>query len=58
VAVTPPESPCMLVSCYQNADQNWNIKIANRSLENVPQFKVLGMTATNQNLFQEEIKGD
>jgi hypothetical protein len=28
----------------------------NRSFENVSQFKYLGMTVTNQNLFQEEIK--
>jgi hypothetical protein len=32
------------------------IKIANRSFENVPQFKYLGMTVTNQNLIKEEIK--
>jgi hypothetical protein len=31
-------------------------KIGNRSFENVSQFKYLGMTATNQNLIQEEIK--
>jgi hypothetical protein len=35
---------------------NWGIKIANRSFENVSQFKYLGMTVTNQNLIQEEIK--
>jgi hypothetical protein len=32
------------------------IKIANRSSENVAQFKYLGMTVTDQNLIQEEIK--
>jgi hypothetical protein len=46
----------MLLSRYQNAVQNWDIKIANRSFENVSQLKNLGMTVTNQNLFQEEIK--
>jgi hypothetical protein len=46
----------MLVSYYQNADQNWDIKIANRSFENVSQFKYLGMTVTNRNFIQEEIK--
>jgi hypothetical protein len=46
----------MLVSRDQNAGQNWDIKIGNRSLENVSQFKYLGMTVTNQNLVLEEIK--
>jgi hypothetical protein len=36
--------------------QNRDIKIANRSSENVLQFKYLGTTVTNQNLIQEEIK--
>jgi hypothetical protein len=46
----------MLVSRDQNAGQNREIKIGNRSFENVSQFKYLGMTVTNQNLIQEEIK--
>jgi hypothetical protein len=46
----------MLLSCHQNAGQNWDIKMANRSFENVSQFKYLGMIVTNQNLIQEEIK--
>jgi hypothetical protein len=46
----------MLKSRYQNVGQNWDIKIANRSFENVSQFKYLGTTVTNQNLIQEEIK--
>jgi hypothetical protein len=46
----------MLVSHYQNADQNWDIKITNRSFENVLQFKYLGKTVTNPNFIQEEIK--
>jgi hypothetical protein len=40
----------------QNAGQNRDIKIANRSFENVSQFKYLGTTVTNGNLIQEEIK--
>jgi hypothetical protein len=31
-------------------------KIGNRCFENESQFRYLGMTATNQNLIQEEIK--
>jgi hypothetical protein len=46
----------MLLSHHQNAVQNYDMKIANRSFENVAQFKYLGMTARNQNLIQEEIK--
>jgi hypothetical protein len=46
----------MLVSRAQNAGQNREIKIGNRSFENVSQFKYLGKTVTNQNLIQEEIK--
>jgi hypothetical protein len=46
----------MLLSRHQNAGQNQNIKIADRSFENVAQFKYLGTTVTNQNLIQEEIK--
>jgi hypothetical protein len=40
----------------QNAGQNRDIKIGNRSFENVSQYKYLGTTVTNQNLIQEEIK--
>jgi hypothetical protein len=47
----------MLLSYYQNAGQNHDIKIANRSIENMAQFRYLGMTVMNQNLIQEEIKG-
>jgi hypothetical protein len=36
--------------------QNHDIKIGDRSFENVAQFKYLGMTITNKNLIQEEIK--
>jgi hypothetical protein len=46
----------MLVSRDQNAGQNRDIKIGNRSFENVSQFKYLGTTVRNQNLMLEEIK--
>jgi hypothetical protein len=38
----------MLLSRHQNAGQNHDMKIANRSFENVAQFKYLGTTVTNQ----------
>jgi hypothetical protein len=44
------------VSCDQNACQNWDIRIGNRLFKTVAQFKYLGMTVTNQNLIQEEIR--
>jgi hypothetical protein len=50
------ETKYMLLSSHQNVGQNQDIKIANRSFENVTQFKYLGMTVTNQYLIQEEIK--
>jgi hypothetical protein len=46
----------MLLSHHQNAGQNHDIKIVNRCFENVTQFRYLGMTITNQNQIQEEIK--
>jgi hypothetical protein len=45
----------ILLSRHQNAGQNHEIKIANRSFENVTQFKYLGMKVTIQNLIQEKI---
>jgi hypothetical protein len=50
------KTKCMLLSHHRNTGQNWDIIIANRSFENVSQFKYLGMTVTNQNLIQKEIK--
>jgi hypothetical protein len=41
---------------HQNAGQNGDIKIANRSSENMSLIKYLGTAVTNQNLIQEEIK--
>jgi hypothetical protein len=46
----------MLVSRDQNAGQNREIKIGNRSFENVSQLKYLRTTVTNQNLIQEDFK--
>jgi hypothetical protein len=45
----------MLLYRHQNAGQNYDTKVANRSYDNVAQFKYLGKTAAHQNLIQEEI---
>jgi hypothetical protein len=44
---------CVTIS---SPGQNQDIKILNRSFENVSQFNYLGTTVTNENLIQEEIK--
>jgi hypothetical protein len=56
VEVNAEKTKCMLLSHRQNAEQNYDIKMANTYFENVEHFKYLGTTVTNQNLIQEEIK--
>jgi mannitol-specific phosphotransferase system IIBC component len=46
----------MFLSCHLNAGQILDIKVANRCIENVPQFRYLETTITNPNLIHEEIK--
>jgi hypothetical protein len=41
---------------HKNARQNHDIKIDDRSFENVAQFKYLGPAIANQNFILEEIK--
>jgi hypothetical protein len=45
----------LLLSHHQNSGQNHDIRIVNKSFENVAQFTYLGIIITNQNLIQEEI---
>jgi hypothetical protein len=54
--VNPEKTKYMLVSCCQKAGQRQSIKIANRSFEDVENFKYLGTTPTDQNCIHEEIK--
>jgi hypothetical protein len=54
--VNTEKSKYMLLSHHQNGEQNHDVKIPNRSFENILWFEYLGITVTNQNLIQEEIK--
>jgi hypothetical protein len=47
----------MLLSRHQNVGQNLDIKIADRSFENVSQFKYSATKVTNQSCIWEKIKG-
>jgi hypothetical protein len=46
----------MLLFRLQNLGRNRDMMIANRSIENVSEFKYLGSTVTSLNLIQEEIE--
>jgi hypothetical protein len=54
--VNVEKTKCMLLPRDQNAGQNQDLNIRNRSFENKSQFKYLGTTVTNQNLIQDDIK--
>jgi hypothetical protein len=45
--VNTEKTKYMLLSQHLNAGHNHDIKIVNRSFENIAQFKYLGMTVTN-----------
>jgi hypothetical protein len=47
----------MLLSRHQNGGQNRDIKIAQKSFENLSQSKYLGTTVTNQNLIRRKLRG-
>jgi hypothetical protein len=54
--VNAEKTKYMVMSRDQNAGQNGNIQIGNKSFETVEQFKYLGTTLTLKNSIHEEIK--
>jgi hypothetical protein len=53
--VNPEKTKYMLVSRSQKTGQKYSIKIANRSFEDVTEFKYLGVAPTDQNFVHGEI---
>jgi hypothetical protein len=53
--VNPEKTKYMLMSRSQKIGQTRSIKTANKSLEDVAEFKYLGTTQTDQNCMHEEI---
>ena len=54
LVVNAEKTKCMVISRDQNAGQNGNIRIGNKSFETVEQFKYLGTALANQNTIHEE----
>ena len=44
------------MTCEQNVGQNYNVKIGNKSFENVVKFRYWGATIVNQNYILEQTK--
>jgi hypothetical protein len=53
--VNAEKTKYMLLSRHQNAGQDLNMQVINRSFDDMAQFKYLGTTVTNPNLMQENI---
>ena len=56
IEVNGEKTNYMFMSHEQNARQNHNIKIGNKSYERVEQFKYFATTIKNQNFIYKEIK--
>jgi hypothetical protein len=56
ISYSAEKTKYMVMSRDQNAGQDINIQIGNKSFETVEQFKHFGTTLTNQNFIREQIK--
>jgi hypothetical protein len=54
--INAEETKYMIMSRHPNSGQNQNIRLSNKSFENMATFKYLGTTLTNQNDIRDEIK--
>jgi hypothetical protein len=54
--VNPEKTKCMLMSCSQKIGKRHSLKLANRSLEVMSDFKYLRTTLMDQNSMHKEIK--
>jgi hypothetical protein len=54
--VNADKTKYMVTSRDRNAGRGHGVKIDNSSIERVEEFKYLGVTLTDQNFIQEEIK--
>ena len=56
--VNTDKTKYMVMSGDRNAGRSHSMRIDNRSFERVEEFKYLGTTLTNQNLFGKKLRAD
>jgi hypothetical protein len=56
--VNTAKTKYMVMSRDQNAGRSYSMKTDNSSIERVEEFKYLGTTLTNKNLFRKKLRSD
>ena len=56
--VNADKTKYMIMSRDQNAGRSYSMKIYNNTIERVEEFKYLGTTLTNKNLFRKKLRAD